>query len=111
MLRKHRPPNPAQLSLPTAPYVKHSPTSRAAAESVEPQLARLERVVFGIIVAAGAYGATDDEIEIATKLPHQTASARRRGLVLGAYIRDSGETRPTRSGRKATVWGAASLIP
>ena len=49
-------------------------------------------------------GFTDDELEVRLALLHQTASARRRALVQKGLIVDSGETRPTRSGRKATVW-------
>jgi len=48
------------------------------------------------------------EIEKETGLKHQTASARIRGLVLEGRLVDSGEKRPTESGRcKAIVWKPA----
>jgi hypothetical protein len=49
-------------------------------------------------------GLTDDEIEQKTSLRHQTASARRRELVLMELVKHSGQSRPTRSGRNAKIW-------
>lgn len=89
---------------PTIPYVRGSDTSAAAAEDIAPHLGRLEAVVLEVIRTEGKHGATDDEIEIAAGLRHQTASARRRGLVIKGMVVDSGERRPTRSGRSAAVW-------
>jgi hypothetical protein len=89
----------------TAPYVKNSDTSIAAAASLpEPALARLEAQVFAVVQKWKAHGVTDDELEIETGLSHQTVSARRRGLVQKGRIVDSGLRRQTRSGRKASVW-------
>ncbi len=89
-----------------SPYEK-SPapeTSKAAAESLDDdELNRLEQLVYDTI-AASKDGCTDDEIEVATSLTHQCASARRRGLVLKNRVMDSGRRRATRSGRKAAVW-------
>lgn len=88
-----------------APFEVKSDTSRDAADShTTPELARLEAVVLDAIRASGQTGMTDDEIEVATKLSHQTASARRRGLVLRGFVMDSDRRRDTRSGRAATVW-------
>jgi DNA-binding Lrp family transcriptional regulator len=53
-------------------------------------------------------GATCDEVEAALSLSHQTASARIRGLFQDGSIQDSGLRRNTRTGRKATVWEAAT---
>lgn len=78
-------------------------TSREAAESIAPVVNHLQQVALDAILDAGRYGATDDEIEVATGMKHQTASARRRELYLMGIIRSTG-TRPTRSGRKAKVW-------
>ena len=58
----------------------------------------------GKLIAIG--GATDDEIEEDLELRHQTASPRRRELVLGKLLRDSGCVRQTSSGRNAVVWEA-----
>jgi hypothetical protein len=88
----------------TAAYVRGSGTSRAAAASLGDHLARLQFLVLDFIRLQGMTGATDDECEIYLKLRHQTASARRRELVLKDYIIDSERTRPTRSGRQATIW-------
>ena len=49
-------------------------------------------------------GMTDDELEVTLKMRHQTVSACRRGLVKKDLVVPSGDTRPTRSGRKANVW-------
>jgi hypothetical protein len=90
------------------PFVSGSDTSEAAAESIKPSSSTLRFKVLTFIKEAGLQGATDDEVEVALDLRHQTASARRRELVLSGHIRDSGSRRPTRSGRGATVW---ELIP
>ena len=49
-------------------------------------------------------GMTDKEIEAATGLSHESASARRRGLVLRGFVRESGHVRLTPSRRWANVW-------
>lgn len=51
-------------------------------------------------------GATDQEIQYHLGLGPQTESPRRRELVKGGFIVDSGERRPTIAGRKAIVWKA-----
>lgn len=79
-------------------------TSRAAAEAIEPSAGSLRGMVLDLIRYRG--NATDDEIESELDLRHQTASARRRELVLGGLIFDSGLRRKTRSGRNAIVWVA-----
>ena len=102
-----------------APYSDQD-TSKEAAESIEPHLARMEKQVLDEIrlfsmkytdqnmttgeVTTGCLGRTDEEIEDATGLKHQTASARRRELVLKGLVEHTGEYRRTRSGRRAKVW-------
>lgn len=95
-----------QLPFPPSgvPYVRGSDTSETAAESVEAVSGRLEAAVYELIVRAGQRGMTDDEIETATGLTHQCASARRRTLVLKGLICDSGQRRLTRRSRPAVVW-------
>jgi len=79
-----------------------SVTSAAAAASIsERALSRLESVVFQCLAATPA---TCDQLEVRTGLPHQTVSARLRGLVLRGRIVEAGYTLPTRSGRQAIVW-------
>jgi hypothetical protein len=63
--------------------------------------------VLDYITSRGTFGATCDEAELALGLAHQTCSARFNQLrVELGKIRDSGERRPTRSGRKAAVYVA-----
>lgn len=78
-------------------------TSRAAADSALANSSAMRSKVLGAIRTAGA-GMTDDEVERALGLRHQTASARRRELVLLGLVRDSGRRRRTSSGRMAAVW-------
>lgn len=79
-------------------------TSREAAESVRDDVGRQEAMILALLDEAGSDGMTDDEIEVATGLRHESASARRRGLVLKGLVVDSGKVRPTRRGRKAVCW-------
>jgi len=85
-------------------FVKTSKTSKDAARSLAGEAPTLRARVYEYIASQGELGATDDEIELALTMKHQTASARRRELVLKGDIIDSGKTRVTSSGRKATVW-------
>jgi len=87
------------------PFEVGSDTSAGAAAAIDPDdLARLEQLVYQTIAGTPH---TCDEVEAITGLPHQTASARIRGLVLRAQIRDSGTRRKTRHNRSAVVWEAA----
>jgi len=88
----------------TAPFVAGSDTSQEAAESIEATAPSMRFRVFMYIKATGSTGTTDDEIEQALNMRHQTASARRRELVLSGHVRDTSRRRKTRSGRNATVW-------
>lgn len=93
------------------PHVKGSDTSRAAAEAAEESAPTIRRSVFRFIRSRGDHGSTDDEIEEVLDLSHQTASARRRELVLLGLVKDSGDRRKTRLGRGATVWVAVGDEP
>ena len=81
-------------------------TSLDAATSMKPIVDTLQDRVLAYIKSQGSWGAIDDEIEEALGMKHQTASARRRELVLmdPPRIIDSGTRRKTRSGRTAKVW-------
>jgi hypothetical protein len=83
------------------------PNSQAAARSVEHCAADMRAAVLSEIRSAGQ-GATCDEVEIATGMPHQTASARVVELRRAGLIRRTGERRPTRSGRNAWVYVAST---
>lgn len=82
------------------PYVTGSGTSAAAAHVTN--ATRDKGRVLDYIRRAG--GATDDEVERAIGMAHQTASARRRDLVLAGLVTESGHYRQTCRGCTATVW-------
>jgi hypothetical protein len=84
-----------------APHVADSATSAAAAKSIDPTSMAAQVLEF---IRGRVDGATDDEVERNLEMRHQTASARRRELVIKGLLVDSGRTRNTSSGRKATVW-------
>lgn len=79
-------------------------TSGIAADSVKKSAVSMEEQVLRFIQGRGFTGATDDEVEVALGLRHQTASARRRGLVVQGLVKASRRRRKTRTGRPATVW-------
>lgn len=79
-------------------------TSKISGNSVKKYAGSMEKQVLGFIKDRGFTGATDDEVEEALGFRHQTASARRRGLVVQGFVKDSGKRRKTRTGRPATVW-------
>jgi hypothetical protein len=79
-------------------------TSLEAAKAITEHLQRLEAIVLSVIRESGERGMCDHEVEETTGLIHQTASARRRGLVLKGLVEDSGIRRKTASGRHAKAW-------
>jgi hypothetical protein len=85
------------------PFVRGSDTSEAAAQSMMHTVGQLRTRVHRVIESSPC-GMTCDEVEVALKLRHQTASARVRELAIMGRIRDSGRRRKTRSGRSAVVW-------
>lgn len=95
---------------PYTPFVSGSRTSRAAAAAKASSASTDERRVYEYIDQRGMHGATDDEVEVALDMRHQTASARRRGLVLKHRVVDSQKTRATRTGCGATVWVTVASI-
>ena len=91
----------------STPFEKGSDTSFSAAMAALPNAGTRRRRVYDILEGRGVAGATDDQVEEVTGWLHQTVSARRRELVLLGLVVDSGERRPTRSNRPATVWVCA----
>ena len=81
-------------------------TSKEAARLIEPKAGALRLRILGEIQVRGSFGATCDELEQAFGMSHQTVSARCRELNMTGKTKDSGQRRPTRSGRKAIVWVA-----
>lgn len=76
-------------------------TSKEAAKSMKPHTSRLAQ---RILEQIRLHPSTCEEVEQATGLPHQTVSARIRALVLDGIVENSGDKRPTESGRRAIVW-------
>ena len=85
------------------PDVSTLTQSAEAHLSIEPAKGALRELVFDAIRSAGKEGLTCDQVEVVTGLRHQTASARVNELGKALRIAIKG-TRPTRSGRRATVW-------
>jgi len=102
--------SPAQLSLfdigstETAPYQPDSDTSREAAERIEPDIASLRGQVLAYLRDCGDCGATDEEMQDMLAMNPSTQRPRRIELRDAGFVRDSGATRETRSGRNAVVW-------
>ena len=87
-----------------APPSVEQDTSAIAAGSVRTDTGRLRESVRTMIRWCHDFGATCDEVEQALNLSHQTAGPRIRELVQLGLVKDSGQRRPTRSGRGAIVW-------
>ena len=85
-------------------HVRGSETSKAAAESVKGTASSVRKQILAILNERGTLGATDYEIEQTLGLIHQTASARRRELVLKGEVIKTPTRRKTGTGRTATVW-------
>lgn len=81
-------------------------TSHGAAVAAHEVAPKDRARVLSFIRSRRAEGAIDDEIEVALSLSHQTASARRRELVLAGLVAEAGKKRLTRSGSPAKVWSA-----
>lgn len=86
------------------PKQAHSPTSTEAAESIKPVLGKLQEIVYAYLQSSESIGATDEEMQAHLDMPANTQRPRRCELLLKGLIKDSGERRPTKSGRKAVVW-------
>lgn len=86
------------------PSVAGSATSIESAKQIEPAAGTLRRAVYEFIWGRAVLGATDEEIQDGLGMAQNTERPRRRELQLGGFIQDSGNTRTTRSGRKAVVW-------
>jgi hypothetical protein len=103
-------PAPPDDELPVgAPYQSHSSTSQAAAEAILPKAGTLRRKVLDYLVGRGVHGATDEEIQGGLQMGANTERPRRIELVNALLVRDSGTTRPTRSGKQAVVWAVEGV--
>jgi len=93
-------------------FERGSDTSEDAADSLtEGALQKLRLQVYQYVRAQARFGTTCDELEVASGLRHQTASARLRELELYGWIIKSMYRRPTRSGRMARVYYMPGVQP
>jgi len=91
-----------------APAVQTSRTSMAAADALTPAtLNALQRQVVEHLHQCGEHGATDEEMQFGIPMDPNTQRPRRRELAKRGLVVEAGE-RPTRSGKKATVWRLAT---
>jgi predicted transcriptional regulator len=80
-------------------------TSRESRDQIKHNSHQYRMKIFDLIQITG--GMTCDEVEVELNMRHQTASCFIRFLTQDGYLRDSGEQRVTRAGRKAIVWKTA----
>lgn len=90
------------------PFQKHSATSREAAVKIKPERDRQREIVLNVL-RQNKLGLTDDQIQVITGLNGSSARPRRIELFAAGLVRPTDETRPTRTGRKATVWVAVEV--
>jgi len=88
------------------PYVRGSETSEAAAASITPSLANLQRQVLDALKGFGPSGATDEQLTDFIEMNPSTLRPRRIELLRKGYIFQADGTRKTRSGRAAAIWRA-----
>lgn len=63
-----------------------------------------QAMILAAIRKAGKDGITDGYLSEVTGIPIRQVSARRRALVLGGFVKDSGRTRTGKSGVRNIVW-------
>ena len=93
------------------PFVAGSHTSEAAAHRAKQSAETMRARVLEYIATQGEDGATDDEVEVALGMLHQTASARRRELELSGHLQKTDLPRPTRTGTHAAVYCVSEHAP
>ena len=106
--------SPDSIRLPLTPPARHNApagTSGVAADRIAGYAAKQRADVLAVIVKAGAFGATDAEIESATGIRAQSVSPRRGELRALGLIVDSGKRRNTPRGRPAAVWMTPNHAP
>lgn len=88
----------------TAPYVRDSVTSKAAAKEIIESASTLRARVYRAIRDAGTSGLTDEEIQLSLNMNPSTQRPRRVELCDAGLVKDSEQKRKTQSGRQAVVW-------
>jgi transcription initiation factor IIE alpha subunit len=92
----------------TLPYQRHSETSAAAADQAAGRAPTDRERVLLVIRSEKERGLIDEEIERLLNMNPSTVRPRRGELVKLGLVCNSGRTRDTRSGAKATVWIATT---
>lgn len=101
------PPPQAQRATRTAHRAKE--TSIEARTSIRRDKPLLRHVVLAYLRGRGPEGATDDEMQEHIPMNPSTQRPRRGELAEKGLIVESGERRPTRTGRRADVWVAVEF--
>ncbi len=86
------------------PSVCSSPTSRAAASRIRPDISRLGWLVLETLQRASPDGLTDSEIQQMLGLAGSSERPRRVWLARSGWVVDSGLRRPSPTGRQCVVW-------
>jgi len=92
----------------TAPFQKHSKTSREAAKKVEPRITNMRGKILLLMVQEFPHGATDEDFYKMGFNPN-SFRPRRVELVEGRFIEDTGQTRLNDHGNKMTLWRPTKL--
>jgi hypothetical protein len=92
------------------PAQRHSRPSVQAAKEIEPLAGTLRARVLAELRAAGPEGLTDEELQERLAMGASTQRPRQIELFEAGLVRDSGRTRPAKSGRAATVWVVAGVV-
>ena len=97
-----------QLGLPlTAPFVRHSETSKDAARSIRVNAGTYRARVYDYLISCGicgSAGATDEQMQQGIPMAASTQRPRRIDLVRDGLVRDSGRKAKTAAGKDAVVW-------
>ena len=83
------------------PHQRHSRTSRESAAAVAPKFSERMHQLLGRFAIQGM---TDLEGQQQTKILGDSYRPMRVTLTKLGYLEDSGNTKPTESGRKAVIW-------
>lgn len=99
-------------TMPDAPFVSHSETSRAAAKAIAPKAGTLRYKVLQWIRDRGEYGSTDEETQEGLAMRASTQRPRRVELMEAGYVKDSGRRRKSDATKTdAAVWVAVQGDP
>ena len=79
-------------------------TAKTAALKATPRTGTQRRQVLDFIATCDEEGATDEDIQVFTLMDYSSQGPRRRELVEGGWVEDSGLTRATLAGDQVTIW-------